>query len=115
MGSPGGGETVEVMVKNALKVCCSRIMGMRTNAHAILGVARVPSFRHCERYSRRFPLLSSPHPRLTGIWLRHVFRAQDRRVKTNVCFRAANEEHVGKAIRESGIPREEIFVTTKLP
>ncbi|KLO17099.1 Aldo/keto reductase [Schizopora paradoxa] len=25
-----------------------------------------------------------------------------------------NEEHVGKAIRESGIPREEIFVTTKL-
>ena len=26
----------------------------------------------------------------------------------------ANEESVGKAIRESGIPREEIFVTTKL-
>lgn len=25
-----------------------------------------------------------------------------------------NEEHVGKAIRESGISREEIFVTTKL-
>jgi len=25
-----------------------------------------------------------------------------------------NEEGVGKAIRESGIPREEIFVTTKL-
>ncbi|KIJ53586.1 hypothetical protein M422DRAFT_241822, partial [Sphaerobolus stellatus SS14] len=25
-----------------------------------------------------------------------------------------NEEAVGKAIRESGIPREEIFVTTKL-
>ncbi|TFY62170.1 hypothetical protein EVG20_g6805 [Dentipellis fragilis] len=26
----------------------------------------------------------------------------------------ANEEQVGKAIRESGIPREELFVTTKL-
>lgn len=25
-----------------------------------------------------------------------------------------NEEEVGKAVRESGIPREEIFVTTKL-
>lgn len=25
-----------------------------------------------------------------------------------------NEEHVGKAIGESGVPREEIFVTTKL-
>ncbi|KII95745.1 hypothetical protein PLICRDRAFT_97506 [Plicaturopsis crispa FD-325 SS-3] len=27
----------------------------------------------------------------------------------------SNEEHVGAAIRESGIPREEIFITTKLP
>ena len=27
----------------------------------------------------------------------------------------ANEEQVGRAIRESGVPREEIFVTTKLP
>ncbi|OCH92037.1 Aldo/keto reductase [Obba rivulosa] len=26
-----------------------------------------------------------------------------------------NEEHVGRAVRESGIPREEIFVVTKLP
>ena len=26
----------------------------------------------------------------------------------------ANEEGVGRAIRESGVPREEIFVTTKL-
>ncbi|KAI0325310.1 Aldo/keto reductase [Cubamyces sp. BRFM 1775] len=26
-----------------------------------------------------------------------------------------NEEYVGKAIRESGVPREEIFLTTKLP
>jgi len=26
-----------------------------------------------------------------------------------------NEEHVGKAIRESGIPREEIYLVTKLP
>ncbi|PIL30988.1 hypothetical protein GSI_05681 [Ganoderma sinense ZZ0214-1] len=27
----------------------------------------------------------------------------------------ANEEQVGRAIRESGVPREEIFLTTKLP
>ena len=26
-----------------------------------------------------------------------------------------NEEKVGKAIRESGVPRSEIFLTTKLP
>ena len=26
-----------------------------------------------------------------------------------------NEKSVGKAIKDSGIPREEIFVTTKLP
>jgi len=26
-----------------------------------------------------------------------------------------NEESVGKAIRESGIPRDQIFVTSKLP
>lgn len=25
-----------------------------------------------------------------------------------------NEEHVGKAIRDSGVPRKEVFVTTKL-
>ncbi|KAH9914829.1 Aldo/keto reductase [Fomitopsis serialis] len=58
MGSPGGGETVEIMVKNALK---------------------------------------------------HGYRHLD------TAFGYGNEEHVGKAIRESGIPREEIFVTTKLP
>ena len=28
--------------------------------------------------------------------------------------RAVNEELVGKAVRESGVPRGEIFVTTKL-
>ena len=26
-----------------------------------------------------------------------------------------NEKDVGKAVRKSGIPREEIFVTTKVP
>ncbi|KAF9807466.1 hypothetical protein IEO21_08214 [Rhodonia placenta] len=58
MGTPGGGETVELMCKNALKC----------------------GYRHLD--TKHF---------------------------------AGNEEHVGKAIRESGIPREEIFVTTKLP
>ncbi|CCM04387.1 uncharacterized protein FIBRA_06562 [Fibroporia radiculosa] len=33
----------------------------------------------------------------------------------DTAFGYGNEESVGKAIRESGIPREEIFVTTKLP
>ncbi|KAJ3489523.1 hypothetical protein NLI96_g2062 [Meripilus lineatus] len=32
----------------------------------------------------------------------------------DTAFGYGNEEHVGKAIRNSGIPREEIFVTTKL-
>ena len=33
----------------------------------------------------------------------------------DTAFTYGNEESVGKAIRDSGIPREEIFVTTKLP
>ncbi|CAL1711153.1 unnamed protein product [Somion occarium] len=57
MGQPGGGEIVEEMCKNALKV----------------------GYRHFD-----------------------------------TAFGYGNEEHVGKAIRESKIPREEIFVTTKL-
>lgn len=36
-----------------------------------------------------------------------------RHIDTAVLYQ--NEEGVGKAIRESGIPREEIFVTTKIP
>ncbi|KAH9927395.1 Aldo/keto reductase [Amylocystis lapponica] len=55
MGSPGGGEAVEKMVKDSLKV----------------------GYRHIDT--------------------------------------AQNEDHVGKGIRESGIPREEIFVVSKLP
>lgn len=35
-----------------------------------------------------------------------------RHIDTAAIYR--NEEAVGKAIRESGVPREEIFVTTKL-
>ncbi|KAI0070558.1 Aldo/keto reductase [Panus rudis PR-1116 ss-1] len=58
MGYPGGGQEVEELVKNALKV----------------------GYRHFD---------------------------------TAAFY--SNEEHVGKAIRESGIPRNEIFVTTKLP
>lgn len=34
-------------------------------------------------------------------------------ILTGICT-LENEEAVGKVIRESGIPREEIFVTTKL-
>ncbi|KAI0941805.1 hypothetical protein AcW1_003597 [Taiwanofungus camphoratus] len=58
MGSPGGGEAVELMCKSALKY----------------------GYRHLD-----------------------------------TAFGYGNEEHVGKAIRESGIPREEIFLVTKLP
>ncbi|KZT04789.1 Aldo/keto reductase [Laetiporus sulphureus 93-53] len=58
MGSPGGGERVEVMCKSALKY----------------------GYRHLD-----------------------------------TAYGYGNEEHVGKAIRESGVPREEIFLTTKLP
>ncbi|OBZ69929.1 Glycerol 2-dehydrogenase (NADP(+)) [Grifola frondosa] len=58
MGTPGGGETVENMCKNALNC----------------------GYRHLD-----------------------------------TAYGYGNEEHVGKAIRESGIPREEIFLTTKLP
>src|SRR3989338_9675429 len=41
-----------------------------------------------------------------------ALRAGYRHVDTAMIY--GNEEGVGKAIRESGIPREEIFVTTKL-
>lgn len=34
--------------------------------------------------------------------------------KSGVCYRYGTEEAVGRAIRESGIPRNELFVTTKL-
>src|SRR3972149_4649798 len=58
-----------------------------------------------------------------------VFRARAGRVAKNAVLHAlgvgyrhidtgksyGNERSVGEAIRESGIPREEIFVTTKLP
>jgi diketogulonate reductase-like aldo/keto reductase len=33
----------------------------------------------------------------------------------DTAYAYGNEESVGKAIRDSGIPREEIFITTKLP
>ncbi|KAH9846795.1 Aldo/keto reductase [Lenzites betulinus] len=58
MGTPGGGEVVEKMCKDALAV----------------------GYRHID-----------------------------------TAFGYANEEFVGKAMRESGVPREEIFLTTKLP
>ena len=41
-----------------------------------------------------------------------ALRAGYRHVDTAMIY--GNEEGVGKAIRESGIPREEMFVTTKL-
>lgn len=37
-----------------------------------------------------------------------------RLVLTEYCYRYGTEEAVGRAIRESGIPRQELFVTTKL-
>ncbi|GJE89884.1 aldo/keto reductase [Phanerochaete sordida] len=43
---------------------------------------------------------------------RNALRVGYRHIDTAAGYK--NEEQVGKAIRESGIPREEIFVTTKL-
>lgn len=42
-----------------------------------------------------------------------ALRAGYRHIDT--AFTYGNEESVGQAIRDSGIPREEIFITTKLP
>ena len=42
-----------------------------------------------------------------------ALKAGYRHIDTAAAYR--NEENVGKAIRESGIPRNEIFVTSKLP
>ncbi|KAH8118772.1 Aldo/keto reductase [Phellopilus nigrolimitatus] len=47
--------------------------------------------------------------KMVQLALKHGYRHID------TAFGYGNEEVVGKAIRESGIPREEIFVTTKLP
>ena len=44
--------------------------------------------------------------------VRDALKAGYRHIDTAAIYR--NEESVGKAIKESGIPREEIFVTTKL-
>ena len=44
--------------------------------------------------------------------VRDALKAGYRHIDTAAIYR--NEESVGKAIRESGIPREKIFVTTKL-
>ncbi len=50
-----------------------------------------------------------------GRWLRYVYDLScSGFVELMLTSAAENEEHVGKAIRESGVPREEIFVTTKL-
>lgn len=32
----------------------------------------------------------------------------------NICLSYGNEKAVGEAIKESGVPREELFITTKL-
>jgi len=36
------------------------------------------------------------------------------RTLNSICLGTGNEEAVGRAIRTSGIPREDIFVTTKM-
>ena len=41
-----------------------------------------------------------------------ALKAGYRHIDTATCY--GNEEAVGMAIKESGIPREEIFITTKL-
>ena len=44
--------------------------------------------------------------------VQHALRAGYRHIDTAMIYQ--NESEVGRAIRESGIPREELFVTTKL-
>ena len=43
----------------------------------------------------------------------HALNAGYRHIDTAVVYE--NETGVGKAIKDSGIPREELFITTKIP
>ena len=45
--------------------------------------------------------------------VRHALEVGYRHLDTATMY--ANEDMVGRAIRDSGVPREQIFVTTKLP
>jgi len=45
--------------------------------------------------------------------MRHALELGYRHLDTATMY--GNEEQVGRAVRDSGVPREEIFVTTKLP
>jgi 2,5-diketo-D-gluconate reductase A len=45
--------------------------------------------------------------------MRHALRAGYRHIDTATMY--GNEAEVGRAVRDSGIPRDEVFITTKLP
>jgi 2,5-diketo-D-gluconate reductase A len=45
--------------------------------------------------------------------VRHALRAGYRHLDTATFYR--NESEVGRAVRDSGVPRAEVFITTKLP
>jgi 2,5-diketo-D-gluconate reductase A len=45
--------------------------------------------------------------------VRHALQAGYRHLDTATMY--GNEEQVGRALRDSGVPRDEVFVTTKLP
>jgi 2,5-diketo-D-gluconate reductase A len=45
--------------------------------------------------------------------VRHALEAGYRHLDTATMY--GNEEQVGRALRDSGVPREQVFVTTKLP
>jgi diketogulonate reductase-like aldo/keto reductase len=45
--------------------------------------------------------------------VRHALDAGYRHIDTATMYN--NESEVGRALRDSGVPREDVFVTTKLP
>lgn len=108
MGEPGGGQRVFDMCLKALQVC----LAVQFTVYE-LKLARQNGYRHfdtvsvlakCQRSTRYICVT-------LGSWIWYAFYLDP-------LFRharyLANEKMVGEAIRASGIPRSEIFVTTKL-
>jgi diketogulonate reductase-like aldo/keto reductase len=59
-----------------------------------------------------FGVFRVPEGEATVSWVEWALHAGYRLIDTAMMYK--NEEGVGKAIKDSGIPREEIFITTKL-
>ncbi len=73
-------------------------------AHALTGGASIPSVGFGTWQLRGTHAYES---------VRHALRAGYRHLDTATMYR--NEAEVGRAVRDSGLPRREVFVTTKLP